>query len=356
MTVDKRLYRVVKANAEKGSPKISLYMPTHRAAPENQQDPIRYENLLNEVKTQLETNYPDGDWQRTFDHLAKLIDEKVDFWQKNKEGLVILASDQLIEIFRLRQEQEEIAYVGDYFHLVPLLAYYEEAFDVILADIAKDQVQLYLADQYSYEPTEIDEIKSSFYDIYDDNDSENKQTTSRGQGSIHSNQSKSVQVERDRDKYFSYLDQEFDKLAKEVERKILLAGTKENIAAFKKESSSKVYLDTAIEQPISGENHQRIKELLAETLSPLAKDNVKAIEDNIEEARGASLLMEEVEDIQLAAKEGRIAELVIFYGESSTYASLIDELIHQTIINGGEISVVPASSVTETSTYALLRY
>ncbi len=86
MTVDKRLPRLVKANEETTSPKISIYMTTHRAAPENQQDPIRYENLLNEVKTQLETNYPDSDWQRTFDHLSKLIDEKVDFWQKIKRA------------------------------------------------------------------------------------------------------------------------------------------------------------------------------------------------------------------------------------------------------------------------------
>lgn len=35
------------------SPCISLYQPTHRHHPENQQDPIRYRNLLAEMENSL---------------------------------------------------------------------------------------------------------------------------------------------------------------------------------------------------------------------------------------------------------------------------------------------------------------
>ena len=35
------------------SPCLSLYQPTHRHHPENQQDPIRFRNLLKELETSI---------------------------------------------------------------------------------------------------------------------------------------------------------------------------------------------------------------------------------------------------------------------------------------------------------------
>ena len=44
--------------AEHQPPCISLYQPTHRSHPENQQDPIRYRNLLAEMENSLRQKYP----------------------------------------------------------------------------------------------------------------------------------------------------------------------------------------------------------------------------------------------------------------------------------------------------------
>ena len=39
-------------------PCLSLYQPTHRCHPENQQDPIRFRNLVKELETSLRQKYP----------------------------------------------------------------------------------------------------------------------------------------------------------------------------------------------------------------------------------------------------------------------------------------------------------
>ena len=39
-------------------PCLSLYQPTHRRHPENQQDPIRFRNLVKELETALRQKYP----------------------------------------------------------------------------------------------------------------------------------------------------------------------------------------------------------------------------------------------------------------------------------------------------------
>ena len=43
--------------SEHESPCISLYQPTHRRHPENQQDPIRYRNLVDELEGILAEKY-----------------------------------------------------------------------------------------------------------------------------------------------------------------------------------------------------------------------------------------------------------------------------------------------------------
>ena len=47
-------------------PCLSLYQPTHRGRPENQQDPIRFHNLVKELETSLRQKYPDVETRRMY--------------------------------------------------------------------------------------------------------------------------------------------------------------------------------------------------------------------------------------------------------------------------------------------------
>jgi hypothetical protein len=51
------LYRLNELLAPHSPPCISLYQPTHRHHPDNQQDPIRFKNLVTEVETSLRQKY-----------------------------------------------------------------------------------------------------------------------------------------------------------------------------------------------------------------------------------------------------------------------------------------------------------
>ena len=47
--------------ADHDPPCLSLYQPTHRRYPENQQDPIRYKNLLRTLEESLRRHYSTKD-------------------------------------------------------------------------------------------------------------------------------------------------------------------------------------------------------------------------------------------------------------------------------------------------------
>ena len=63
----------------------SLYQPTHRHGPENQQDVIRFKNLLREIESSLKHKYPGEDIDLLMKPFNELSDDKL-FWD-NEEKL-----------------------------------------------------------------------------------------------------------------------------------------------------------------------------------------------------------------------------------------------------------------------------
>ena len=58
-------------------PCISLYQPTHRHHPDNQQDPIRYRNLRRDMENSLREKYPARDIRALIDkYQAPVLDRK----------------------------------------------------------------------------------------------------------------------------------------------------------------------------------------------------------------------------------------------------------------------------------------
>lgn len=107
-------------------PCISLYQPTHRAHPDNLQDPIRYKNLVRDAERSLREKYPGREVQPLLEPLQALADE-YPFWQHQRDGLAVLTAAGLFEVFRLQRPVQELVVVADSFHLKPLLRIVQSA-------------------------------------------------------------------------------------------------------------------------------------------------------------------------------------------------------------------------------------
>jgi len=60
-------------------PCLSLYQPTHRRHPENQQDPIRYGNLVKKLEASLHQRYSDTETKRHLASFEALAHDR-EFW------------------------------------------------------------------------------------------------------------------------------------------------------------------------------------------------------------------------------------------------------------------------------------
>jgi hypothetical protein len=80
-------------------PSVSIMLPTHRVHPDNQQDPIRLKNLLDQTRQRLDVEVgkrPSWPIVERLEALAGEID-----WQQNEDGLALFASEDFAASYRL---------------------------------------------------------------------------------------------------------------------------------------------------------------------------------------------------------------------------------------------------------------
>jgi hypothetical protein len=111
--------RLLAENA--ATPCVSLYMPTHRAGDQVQQDPIRLKNLLGEAERRLAAAGLRPPEVAALLAPASELVARHTFWQNQGDGLAVLAAPDLFRYFRLPFPVEETVMVGRRFHLKPLL-------------------------------------------------------------------------------------------------------------------------------------------------------------------------------------------------------------------------------------------
>jgi hypothetical protein len=83
-------------------PCLSLYQPTHRQHPDNQQDPIRFRNLIKTLGAALGQRNRMHDVQALVAPLQALADDH-GFWNHSLEGLAVLRSPAMFRVYRLQR-------------------------------------------------------------------------------------------------------------------------------------------------------------------------------------------------------------------------------------------------------------
>lgn len=355
MLIKDKLLDFVKRCENIEGPKVTICLPTNRKAPENEMDSTVYKNLWQNVKQTLEEKYPRREWQDTLDALSKLSNDSL-FWKDSKDGLVVLGCGKEVEIFNLDYQVPEIANVGDSFHLKPLF-YFDKIFSgLYLADISKDRISLYEAGVTGVEPVTDTDIKMAFDELFDDFDA-NSNLNVRSSGMTHGHRARPEEVEKDRDKYFQYLDKEFEKLSKENDKKFIFAGTSENISQFKNTSKGNYYLEHSISKPVSTLSGETLVNELNEALKPDETTELDNISAEVERARRDDKFTDSISEIKEALEQGRVAKIILMEDETGTVDNDADEIATSALLSNTEVLALKRDMVDiKERILAIMRY
>ncbi len=308
-------------------PCVSLYMPAHPAA-DDQEDQIRFKNLLNRAETQLEERGLGGREARDqLEPLRALLADS-EFWRHQRQGLAGFASPDGADVLRLPLPFEEQLVVGPRPHLGPLVPLLGDAEGFFVLALSRGSVRLLSATRDGQRDITPDSLPKSLEEALAEDDPERRlQLHSAAKGSAKQGnpaifhgtvEGAGSDEEGQRDqRYLRRIAKQLDPILARGGRPVVLAGVQHILATFRAESE----LDDLIEAELHGNPDQRMEAELREEAWPLvearlAEGSREAIEA-IEARLGTGEASTQIETIVPAAYQGWVEELVLARGRAT---------------------------------------
>ncbi len=352
-------------NLEKG-PFISIYLPTERKKPESTQNAIKFRNLLKQVEKTLKESHKDANIEAIMKRLNQIADDNL-FWNKVKEGLAILANEDECLVYRLPQTVNELAVVGDSFHIKPLIRVYQSADRYQILALNRTSFKLYEGNRYGFEEIKIDEdIPTTLDDVLGSDPTE---------ASLYL-ESKPEEIKKNTEKYFRHVDRfVMDNYSKHSKLPLVLVTLSEHQGIFRDLSHNTCLIKETINIDPESLTKEQLQKQVWESLEPIYLEKTKELVEKFGNERAKFSGSDDVAEIARTATEGNVSKLLIESGRivkgkvredgqiefdpnaESTHEDVLDDIAELVFRNGGEVIVLPKERMPSTTgAAAIFRY
>lgn len=293
------------------SPCVSMFLPTHRAGTELQQDRIRLENALREAERQLGAA---GHEVGSLLAEASALRSDHEFWAHQGDGLAIYCHAGGIAIHRVPLNLPDLVFVGDRPMLRPLLPLVSDGagrYRVLV--LTQQAVRVYEGDRHGLNPLEVENLPQRVEDVVGDARESGSQQHSAGAASISHGQTTSAEVQKqEMEKFVRAVN---DALHAELEGRILplvIAAVDHVASAFRGMPNARRVVDT-----LSGNFEHLDARQLHEKAFPLVSPEFERerhrVADLVREGLGTGKVVQRIEEIVVAAHEGRVETMLVAY-------------------------------------------
>jgi len=365
-------------------PCLSLYQPTHRRHPENQQDPIRFRNLVKGLEASLLQAYPTTEVRlllKPFDALAN----DHDFWNHALDGLAVLGAPDLFRVFRLPRPVTGLALVADSFHVKPLWQFLQSVDRYQVLGVSLDKIRLFEGDRDALEEVELTAgVPRTIADALGAELTEPHQTVASygGVGGAsnpmhHGHGGKADEADIDADRFFRSIDRAvLEHYSRPTGLPLILAALPEHQHRFHGVSRNPFLLTEGIMVNPDAVTNDALRTLAWQVVEPRYEARLAKVEDDFEQARGTGRGSDSLPQITAAAASGRVATLLIEADRqiaghldegtgkvvrgalnNPRVDDVLDDLGELVGRTGGEVLVIPAARMpTRTGVAAIYRY
>lgn len=367
------------------APCISLYMPTHRSHPENIQDPIRYKNLVKQVKESLTEKYPTAKIDKLLEPFETLASED-EFWNHTSDGLAVLCSPLLFEVIGLHMPVEEMVIVSDSFHTKPLRHFVQSADRYQVLALSMDAIHLFEGNRHSLVEIKLpDNFPKTIEETLGEELTDKHSTVASyggvggGSKSMHHGQGgKKDEVDSDAERFFRVVaDSVYDRYSKHGALPILLAALPEHHNLFNQVNKNPLVLRKGIEINPQSVSIEKLAQLSWEAMRPVYVEKLETLVEKFNQAKSGGLGSDNIDEVIEAAEAGRVDILLIeahrviasrlrnkvtgtFETNDVTQPVLDDQLDHVGELvtkMGGSVVIIPKEQMpSQTGLAAIFRY
>lgn len=372
---------------------ISIYLPTHRAGRETQQDPIRLKNLSARAGERLiEYGVRRPEVEKLMRPVEGLQSDE-NFWQHQGDGLAVFLSPEFSRTLRLPSQFEELAVVGRRFHIKPLLPLLNGNGQFHILAINLNRIRLFLGTRDTMTEVDLSGIPTSMDEALHMDDPEKHldfHTGSTGTGRpkgrpegrpavFHGQGTGSDEDDKKNIlRFFNYVNEGLANVIEDGESPLILIGVDYLLPIYREINSHSRLIKGEVEGSPEGmkekEMHRRAWELVKPIFEADRKDALELFERM--EGQQSELVTTDLETAVKAAIHGGVDSLLIPVGvqrwgrfvkdenrivredgPGPENEDLLDLAARQTILNSGRVFVVRPDELSGGSDLgAILRF
>ena len=249
-------------------PLVSLYLPIHRDQREeprrDEWDGIELKDLKEEAERTLREKLPnEKDWAGIAERLDYLMAHPdLPLWQNAREGVALLVSNTNVYAFNLDFAVDPCVVVGPAYYTKPLLRNFQYGTRYYLLALGTDRFGWIKGDQRSVKRMVLPpEVKDYFSELFANSDDTVADERKHEEGALdfitleghlspyHDFQSRKNVAKEEAEKFFRYVNRAVDDyLVRDDTTPIILVTLPEHVAAFRKVSTLRHLMPTAIEK------------------------------------------------------------------------------------------------------------
>ena len=365
-------------------PCLSLYQPTHRHGPENQQDLIRFHNLIRIMESSLRQKYSEPETKHFLEPFEALGLDRA-FWNQTLEGLVVFSGAGVFRVFRLRRPVAELAVVANSFHVKPLRRFLQYVGRYQILGLSLTKIRLFEGDLGTLEEIEpLPGVPRTITDALGAELTEPHQTVASyggvkgGIGPMHHGQGgKKDETDKDTQRFFRAVDRAvLEHHSRPSGLPLLLAALPEHHHIFRSISHNSFLMEGGLNLNPFVLKTSELRERAWVLLEPQYQSWLTSLLDEYREAQSRGFGSGDLGEVLKGAAAGRVAKLMIasdreiagrIVGDTGKYEladmdetstdDLLDDLGELVDKMGGQVMVMPAEQIPgKTGLAATFRY
>lgn len=345
-------------------PSVTITLPTHRSAPDNQQDPIRLKNLANEAASRLAKDYSKREMEPLLKRLQDLVDNADHM--HNEDGMALFVNRDFGRLVKLPFLLPERVEINEGFATRDLVYAMNRTRSYWVLQLSEQSTCLYHATDGS-----LSEVRDAGFPMSID---------SPGKTEVARREQKSERfgdVDEGHDRFFRKVDQAFDQANKQEKLPLAVVGVERYLSMFRDVST-----ENDVVAEIRGNYEHLSLHELGQLVWPAAKEGFNQrnarVFSRLDAAIGARKVVSTIGEVWRYAHEGR-GELLIVEESYHAPATIdesgmhltpadsvepidviddaVDEAIETVLQMKGEVAFVPDGALDQHSRIALvLRY
>lgn len=359
-------------------PCLSLYQPTHRTHPDNQQDPIRFRNLLKELASSLQETYPAQDARpllKQFEELAK----NREFWNRTLDGIAILAAPGMFRVYNLPRPVRELVVVADSFHIKPLLRFVQSADRYHVLGVGREKINFFEGNRDALEEVELDPAVPRIPSEASQGEAKefhiSAWAASTGTPGVHfSKGSKSDIEDNDATRFLRAVDRAIlEHYSRPTRLPLILAALPENQSFFRRITRNPFLIPDEVTVHPDALTIDALRERAWAAMEPHYHTRLAGLVEMFGAARAKELGDDDLERVAASAIAARVGTLLteadrhipgridpgtgaaVFGGEAVD--DVLDDIAELVLNNGGQVVIVPKEQMpTRTGIAAIYRF